>query len=105
MRIILVFLLLVGMAISAIGLFQKAENTAHWSNGYALFESLGDQNPLRNREIRNEFDRLFFKRYTSDYVLWAGVLVSILSVTCLLQTQKQKTLKPRQAEQGAAANP
>jgi hypothetical protein len=98
MRIIFVLLLICGLATVGLGLFQGAENAARWSSGYALFEQLGDKDPLKGEDIRGEYDRLFLKRETTTWVSLSGALTSILAVIGLLQLSRSRN--PRMAPVG-----
>jgi hypothetical protein len=88
MRITLILLLICGLATVGLGLFQQAENVARWSNGYALFETLGDKDPLKNDYIRREYHRLFFEGETATWVSVSGALTSILAMIGLFQLSR-----------------
>jgi len=79
MRTILVLLFICGLTAILVSFLQQAEDVARWSNGYALFETLGDKNPLSSNEIRIEYRKLFYERHSTKYVFWLGIAISFLS--------------------------
>ena len=92
MRIILSFIVALGFAMIAYGLFQHASEVARWSQIYGIMDETGKDNPLRNEKIRNRFDSLYLHdTHSAGAPVFIGGFTSLLAVVALLLDGRYKT--------------
>lgn len=96
MRLILIFVLLLGLGTIVLAILAGAGEAARWSNVYALFEQTGDKNPLQSKETRDRFDAIIMRGDPfSTALVFTGLLTCVAAIAGLVKATKIRDERPK----------